>query len=120
MASELSGVKKKKNSQRGNPAEIPRPQGRRAGHLARAVRCGWRARIHGTECGRYQCDPGRVGARLPLDGRLVGIWRGQVLRASCRPCGVCGRARTLRSGAETHDKEQMTIFSFLFALFIPF
>ena len=50
-----------KNSQRGDQAEILRPQGRRVGHLARTVRRGWWARRHGTQCGRYQRYPRRVG-----------------------------------------------------------
>lgn len=43
--------KKSKNSQRGDQAEILRPQGRRVGHLARTVRRGWWACRHGTQCG---------------------------------------------------------------------
>lgn len=50
-----------KNSQRGDQAEILRPQGRRVGHLARTVRRGWWACRHGTQCGRYQRYPRRVG-----------------------------------------------------------
>ena len=49
----------------------------------------------------------------------MGIWRGQVLRASCRPCRVCRCARAIRSGAETLGTEQMTRL-FSLSLFIPF
>ena len=57
-----SETKNVKNSQRGDQAEILRPQRRRVGHLARTVRRGWWACRHGTQCGRYQRYPRRLGA----------------------------------------------------------
>ena len=43
-------------------------------------------------------------ARLQLD-RLVGARRGQDLCASCQPCWVYGRARSLQSSEEVLDAE---------------
>jgi len=97
-------------SKRGDSTEIPRLEGGRTRHFTGAVCCRrWpRPRGDRTQFGRYQHDPGRVRARLPLDGRIVGVGRRQVLCAPRRPCRVRRRTRTIRSVEEHPLDSKMT------------
>jgi len=98
-------------SKRGDSTEIPRLEGGRTRHFAGAFcRHRW-PRGDGTQFGRYQRDPGRVSARLPLDGRIVGVGRRQVLCASRQPCWVRQRTRTIRSVEEHPLDSKMTPLS---------
>ena len=72
------------------------------------IKYGWGARGDGAQRGRHHHDPGRVRARIPLNGRLMGVRRGQVPCASCGPSRVRGQPRSLRSSEEAIDAEQMT------------
>ena len=98
-------------SKRGDSTEIPRLEGGRTRHFTGAVcRRRW-PRGDGTQFGRYQRVPGRVRARLPLDGRIVGVGRRQVSCAPRRPCWVRRRTRTIRSVEEHPLASEMTPLS---------
>ena len=100
-------------SERGDSTEIPRLEGGRTRHFTGAVcRRRW-PRGDGTQFGRYQRDPGRVRARLPLDGRIVGVGRRQFLCAPRRPCWVRRRTRTIRSVEEHPLDSKMMPFRLL-------
>jgi len=83
------------DSERSDSTEISRLEGGRTRRFTRAVCPSGLSRRDGTQFRRYQRHPRRVRARLPLDGRLVGVGHRQVLRAPRRPRWVRRRTRTI-------------------------
>ena len=109
-------------SQRRDPAKIPRPEGRRIGHLARAIRRGWWALDDGAQRGRHQCDTGRVRARLPLNGRLGGLARASSTRNVWTAPGLpaCALPSKQRRGDRhgVDDNLHYSSFPLLFIIFL--
>ena len=91
----LTGAGSGDGSERGDSTQVPRLERGRSRHLARAVRCGRREGGDRTQRGRYQRHPGRVRAGLSLNGRLLGVWRREILRAPRRSRRVCQRTRAI-------------------------